>query len=100
MSARRPLVTCCRSAGLSITWPMAKMSAVVSVMITSITMNMEMIAPTSKIGSPKWNGRVSWKMLASEIRLKLVRPNGMATTVPSTRPSRIATRPKAPGRKR
>ena len=97
MSARRPLVTVCRSAGLSITWPMARMSAVVSVMITSITMNIEMIAPTAKVGRPKWNGRVSWKMLASAIRLKLVNPNGIATTVPSTRPSRIATRPKAAG---
>ena len=100
MSARRPLVTVCRSAGLSITWPMARMSAVVSVMITSITMNMETIAPTAKVGRPKWNGRVSWKMLASAIREKLVNPNGIATTVPSTSPSRIATRPKAPGRKR
>ena len=100
MSARRPLVTVCRSAGLSMTWPMARMSAVVSVMITSITMNIETIAPTAKVGRPKWNGSVSWTMFASAIRLKLVSPNGIATTVPSTRPSRMATRPNAPGRKR
>ena len=63
MSARRPLVTVCRSAGLSMTWPMARMSAVVSVMITSITMNIETIAPTANVGRPKWNGSVSWTML-------------------------------------
>ena len=79
---------------------MARMSAVVSVMITNITMNIEMIAPTSKIGQPKWKGVVSWKIEASEIRLKLVRPNGMATMVPSTRPSRMATRLRKAGRKR
>ena len=69
-------------------------------MVTSITTNIETMAPTAKVGSPKWNGRVSWKMLASEIRLKLVIPNGMATMVPRTSPSRIATRLKPPGRNR
>ena len=53
MSARRPSVTVCRSAGRSTISPTARMSAVVSVMITSITMNMEMVAPTAKVGSPK-----------------------------------------------
>lgn len=79
---------------------MAKMSAVVSVMITNITMNIEIVAPTSNVGSPKWNGVVSWKTEASAMRLTLVTPNGMATTVPSTRPSRMATRLKKAGRKR
>jgi hypothetical protein len=62
---------------------MARMSAVVSVMITSITMNMEMIAPTK-----------------SPSREKSVAPKGMATRVPSTSPSRIATLLKNPGRNR
>ena len=79
---------------------MAKMSAVVSVMITSITTNIEMVAPTENVGRPKWNGRVNWKMLASAIRLKSVTPNGIATIVPSTRPSRIATRLRKAGRNR
>ena len=68
------------------TSPMARMSAVVSVMITSITTTMEIVAPTAKIGVPKWNGAVSWKICALEMSLKLVSPNGMATMVPSTRP--------------
>ena len=38
------------------TTPMARMSAVVSVMITSITMIIETMAATWKVGIPKWNG--------------------------------------------
>jgi hypothetical protein len=100
MSACRPPVTSRRSSRLSTTSPMARMSAVVSVMITSITMNMEMIAPTAKVGAPNSNGVVSWNSAASPSREKLVAPNGIATRVPSTSPSRIATRLKNPGRNR
>ena len=92
MSARSPLVTVWRSAGLPTTSPMARMSAVVSVMITSITTSIEIVAPTAKTGSPKWNGDGSWKTPASPMREKFVSPNGIATTVPSTSPSRMATR--------
>ena len=64
----------------------------VSVMMTSITTTIDTVAPIAKVGSPKWNGVVSWKMLALEMAPKLVSPNGIATTVPRTRPSRMATR--------
>ncbi len=100
MSARRPLVTVWRSAGFPMTSPIARMSAVVSVMITSITMNIEMEAPTAKVGSPKWKGVVSWNTAASEILPKSVTPKGIAARVPSTRPSRIATRLKKGGANR
>ena len=56
MSARRPFATVLRSAGRPTTTPMASRSAVVSVMITSITMVIETIAATWKVGAPKWNG--------------------------------------------
>jgi hypothetical protein len=46
MSAWRPPVTTRRSSRLSTTSPMARMSAVVSVMMTSMTMTMEIVAPT------------------------------------------------------
>ena len=55
-SARRPSATVLRSAGRPTTTPMASRSAVVSVMITSITMTIETIAATSNVGAPKWNG--------------------------------------------
>src|SRR5215216_2861674 len=53
MSACRPPVMSRRVSRLSTTSPMARMSAVVSVMITSITMSIEMIAPTKNVGVPK-----------------------------------------------
>jgi hypothetical protein len=31
-------------------------------------MNIEMIAPIANVGSPKWNGSVNWKILASAER--------------------------------
>ena len=49
MSARRPSTTVRPSAGRSTTTPMASMSAVVSVMITSITMIIETIAATANV---------------------------------------------------
>ncbi len=100
MSARSPPVTASRSAGRSTISPIARMSAVVSVMITSITTNIEIAAPTANVGQPKWNGSVSWKVWASVMRPRSVAPSGIATSVPSTRPSRIATRLKNAGRKR
>ena len=55
-SARRPATTVLPSAGRSTTSPTARMSAVVSVMITSMTMVMETIAAMLNCGAPKWNG--------------------------------------------
>ena len=100
MSARRPLVTVSRSAGRSMISPTARMSAVVSVMMTSMTTTIEMIAPTANVGMPKWNGEGTWKALASLMALNWVMPKGIATTVPRTRPSRIAIREKKGGMNR
>ena len=100
VSARSPPTTVRPSAGRSITSPIARMSAVVSVMITSITMTIETIAAISNCGGPKWNGVDTANHWACPIRLKSTLPNGHATSVPSTRPARIATRLKKPGRNR
>jgi hypothetical protein len=102
VSARRPPTTArasfCRS--IPTISPMARMSAVVSVMITSITMVMETIAAISKVGVPKWNGVETASQSASPTRLKSVSPNAQATSVPSARLAKIATRLKKPGKKR
>lgn len=66
------------------------MSAVDSVMQTSITMHMEMIAAISNCGAPKWNGVGKPTRPASLIASKSVMFIGIATRVPATRPSRIA----------
>ena len=100
VSARSPPTTVRPSAGRSITSPIARMSAVVSVMITSITMTIETIAAISNCGGPKWNGVDTANHWACPIRLKSTLPNGHATSVPSTRPARIATRLRKPGRNR
>jgi hypothetical protein len=79
---------------------MARMSAVVSTMITSMTMVIEMMAAIWKVGVPKWKGVETANQEASSIRLKLTLPNGMATNVPRNRPARIAIRLMKPGRNR
>lgn len=52
-SARRPSATRCWSTGVPTISPTARMSAVVSVMITSITMVIDTMAPTWNVGEPK-----------------------------------------------
>jgi hypothetical protein len=100
VSARRPPTTVRPSAGRPMTSPIARMSAVVSVMITSITMTIETIAAISNCGGPKWNGVDTANHWARPIRLKSTLPNGHATSVLSTRRARIATRLRKPGRNR
>ncbi len=48
-------------------------------MITSATMHIAMMALTSKVGNPKWNGVLTPNQSCSAAPLKSVRPNGMAT---------------------
>ena len=79
---------------------MARMSAVVSTMITSITMIIEMIAATANCGGPKWNGVDTANHCACPIRLKSAMPSAAATRAPTTRPARMAMRLKKPGRNR
>ncbi len=79
---------------------MASRSAVVSVMITSITITIDTMAAASKVGAPKWNGVEIAKLWASDTWEKSILPKSAATTPPATRPIRIAMREKNPGRKR
>ena len=76
------------------------MSPVVSVMITSATMHIEMMALTWNVGKPKWNGVLTPNQAWSETWLKSVSPNGTATRVPITSPSRMDSRAKAGGANR
>lgn len=66
------------------------MSAVDSVIQTSITMHMEMMAAISNCGAPKWNGVGKPTTSASPSAPKSVIPAGTAIRVPTTRPSRMA----------
>ncbi len=76
------------------------MSPVVSVMITSATMHIEMIALIWKVGRPKWKGVLIPNQGCSAAPPKSASPNGTAATVPMTRPSRIDRRCRAGGPKR
>src|SRR5215831_8636713 len=91
-SARSPSPSVRASTGLSTSSPTARMSPVVSVIVTSITTTIDTIAATSKIGNPKWNGVLMPRILASDTPEKSVNPNGIATTVPSTIPTSTAIR--------
>ena len=55
-SARSPSASRLLSIFTSTICPIARMSPVVSVMITSATMHIDTIAETSNVGKPKWNG--------------------------------------------
>ena len=99
-SARRPATTVLPSAGRPTISPMASRSAVVSVMITIITMVIDRIAANSKVGKPKWNGVDTANQAASPIRLKSTMPSGQAISVPAASPTRMAIRLKKPGRNR
>ncbi|MCY1266441.1 hypothetical protein D9M70_148510 [compost metagenome] len=54
MSARRPLPRRLESTFVPMISPTARMSAEVSTRVTRITMHMEMMAATWKVGMPKW----------------------------------------------
>ena len=99
-SARRPATTVFPSAGRPTTSPTARMSAVVSVMITSITMVIDTIAARPNCGGPKWNGVETANHCAWPILLKSAMPSAAATRAPMTSPARMAMRLKKPGRKR
>jgi hypothetical protein len=65
------------------------MSAVVSVMITKITIVIDTIAPTWKVGLPKWNSCGSAITLASPTWEKSALPTSAANSVPTTMPMRM-----------
>ena len=99
-SARRPSASCRGPTRFSTISPTASMSPVVSVMITRATMHIAMMALTSNVGNPKWNGVLMPNQGCSAAPLKSVRPNGMAIRVPRISPSRIDRRWNAGGANR
>src|SRR5690625_4921123 len=92
MSARSPAAIRLESTFVSTISPTARMSAVVSTMVTRMTTNMETIAPIAKVGIPKKNGVGNATTPASAIPEKSTFPNGRATIVPTTMPSRMDIR--------
>ena len=55
-------------------------------------MTMEMMAPTANAGAPKWNGDGSATTFAVDSPDALPLPTTKAPTVPTTSPSRMASR--------
>ncbi len=100
MSARRPSPTRFASTLVSSTSPMAMRSAVVSVMITRMTIVIEMIAPISNTGAPNANGVGSANADPSPTPEKSARPSGTAATVPRMMPNRMDSREIVPCRNR
>ncbi len=90
VSARRPAAMVFSSAGRSTISPKASMSAVDSVIETTITTHSETIAASWNCGAPKWNGVGKPMTAASATGPKSVAPNGIAISVPATRPSSTA----------
>ncbi len=90
VSARRPAAMVLSSAGRSTISPSASMSAVDSVIETTITTHSDRIAASWNCGAPKWNGVGKPTTSAWATGLKSVTPNGIATSVPTIRPSRTA----------
>ncbi|GAB3256837.1 hypothetical protein GCM10027562_19340 [Arthrobacter pigmenti] len=72
--------------------PTARISAVVSVRITSITMDMEMMAAMSNTGAPKANGCGKANTGPSDTLEKSAMPNRTAIRVPRTSAIRIESR--------
>ncbi len=66
------------------------MSAVDSVIDTTITTHSERIAASWNCGAPKWNGVGKPMRSASATGEKSVTPNGIAIRVPATMPSSTA----------
>jgi hypothetical protein len=77
--------------------PIASMSAVASVMITSMTISIEIMAATSNCGAPKWKRLGTAKTFAVPIWLKSVSPSGIEISVPSTIATSMPTRLVKPG---
>jgi len=90
VSARSPAAIVLSSAGRSTISPNASMSAVDSVIETTITTHSERIAARWNWGAPKWNGAGKPTTSASATGPKSVTPKGIAITVPATMPSRTA----------
>lgn len=86
-SARSPAARVLSSASRSTIRPRASMSAVDSVMATTMTMHSEAIAAASKIGAPKWKGEGRAKIRASCTAPKSASPSGKASRVPTARPT-------------
>ena len=72
----------------------------VSTMMTSMTMVMEMMAAMANCGGPKWNGVDTAIHGAWPMRLKSALPSATDTSAPRTRPARMAMRLRKPGRNR
>lgn len=103
VSARRPAAMVLSSAGRSTISPNASMSAVDSVIETTITTIIDRIAATWNCGAPKWNGVGKPTTSASATGPKSVTPKGIATSVPMTRPRSTAiclTKPRVKRRRR
>ena len=96
MSARSPLAMRLEETLLPVISPTARMSAVVSVSVTRMTMSMEMIAAISKVGGPNANGVGRAKMSPSPTSEKSALPITKAKTVPTTMASRIDSREMVP----
>ncbi len=92
MSARRPLPRRRESTLVSMISPTARMSAEVSTRVTMITMHIEMIAATWKVGMPKWNGVGNATSGPSVTLEKSAMPRNTAMTVPMTIARRIDRR--------
>ena len=100
VSARRPAAMRFLSTSVPRISPTASRSAVVSAMITSITMHIEMITPSWNCGAPKKNGCGNSKIDPRPTALQLTRPMTVAISVPATRPSSTAIRDQKPGANR
>ena len=90
VSARRPAAMVRSSEGRSTISPRASMSAVDSVIDTTITTHIDRIAATWNCGAPKWKGVGKPIRSADATGEKSVAPNGIAISVPAIRPSSTA----------
>src|SRR5262245_42820570 len=84
MSARRPLPIRFRSTGVLTISPTARMSAVVSVRITSTTIVIDRTPAKVKVGSPNANGAGNATIGPFPTPEKLAMPTIAAATVPTT----------------
>ena len=92
MSARRPLATRLDVILAPVISPTARMSAVVSVMVTSTTISMEMIAAISNVGGPKARGVGKEISEPSPMREKSAMPTSAATPVPRMKANKMDNR--------
>ena len=92
MSARSPLPMRLESTSVSTISPTARMSAVVSVRMTSVTISIEMMAGSSKVGQPKAKGAGKAKIGPLPMPEKSAMPVKTAISVPMTMASRMDRR--------